>query len=542
MEVVSSRLTQYFEISFQPSTRFAQALRAFSNITARSLSTDPSSYHRMDLCDICADLQKQDREIQYDESPWHLKYIHDLGSRGAPSALEMSTRFGCSFCKQFWDSLTEQHHYIMSTSDLVDCTIWLYWDQEKRSYTKLQFILGSEFGGCPDVLKDTFELLQTFQEDGFDGLLHTNIEDWLITLPRDKFPALFESARLAAELSGFQYIWIDMICVIQDSSEDLMREVPLRAHVFQHCADQLFAPRRLHFGETQMFWHCAQVKACEMFQNGLPQQMLQNPINDSVLERALRQVQLQSQSKSKLHRPAHEATQTPWIELWQLLVKRYSQCSLFTRGTKLLGMSGITSVLQALTGDISFAGLWQSNLINDLLWCIEDSAPQRPELSCAPTWSWASTEGPINYLSSSTLYGNFVNIVDVQAAGVENNMFVDEPVTAFLRLDGYLLKIMPGPFTPRTMFPDCDADVTEGYYYCLPLRLQKSAHREYLCGLVLRRFETSQCYERVGMFRCGEGDELHILGLEKFGRAYTFTKDPGEVVNNMTMVKDITIL
>ncbi|KAH7087372.1 hypothetical protein FB567DRAFT_628341 [Paraphoma chrysanthemicola] len=618
----------------------------------------------MDLCDICADLQKQGHEPQDDEAPWHLKYMHDLGSREAPSALEISARSGCSFCKQFWDSLTEQHHYIMSTSDQVDCTIWLYWDQEKRSYTKLRFILGSEFDGCPDGLKDTFELLQAFEEsssetrssknmmsrwlnictqnhkndccttqptrwlpfrlidigncmagdpaeDGFDGLLHANIEDWLITLPLDDFPALFQSACLAVELFGFRYIWIDMICVIQDSNEDLMRQLPLRAHVFQHCAltltaespdaivraleqdgaldssigigsqslsrrdsmlpgpatiavpenlwademvdgpmscdatcfqDQLFAPRRLHFGATQMFWHCTGLKACEMFQNGLPQQMLQNPINDSILERALRQVQLQSKSNSRLDKSAHGVTQMPWIDLWHLLVRRYSQCSKFTRGTRLLGISGITSELGALTGDTSIAGLWQSNLINDLLWYIDDSAPQRPELSCAPTWSWASIEGPIQYFTSSKLYGNFVKIVDVHASGVENNMYLDDPVTASLHLDGYLLKILPGPFMHSIMLPDCKNDITKGHHFCLPLRLQKSADGDYLCGLVLRRTETSQYYERVGMFRCGEGDELHILGLETFGRAYTFTKDPGEVVNNMTMVKDITIL
>ncbi|KAF2028969.1 hypothetical protein EK21DRAFT_113347 [Setomelanomma holmii] len=496
-------------------------------------------------------------------------------------------------------------------SSLSECTLWLYWDEEVGSYTRLRFVLRQEFGNCADDgVRDTFEPLPIDEDCSSES---TELEEPSESPSlRELLPCVIQAACLVAEALGFRYIRIDSLCVIQDSNEDLLREILMRALAIQHCAinitadsseailralprddapkspgsddstsscqpflskssrcriipedlrsaemicsplsqdavcfqDELFPARKLHFGKTQIFWQCAEMKACEMFQHGLPQRMLQNPINDGIMESVPRQVQELMSWQPSLPTLPPSDTPASWIEVWHQLVSRYSRCSSPTRGMKLLGICGIANELELLSRDTYIADLWKGNFINDLLWCTDGSCAQRPELSCAPSWNWASVDGPITYLSSSELYGNFVKITNIEAAGAEGNMINEHTVTASLKLHGYLLKLLPGGFSPGSMFPDCQDDITEAHHFCLSLRLRKSARGEYLCDLVLRLIEAQwgAVFERVGVFRFREGDELHNLGLEKFGNAYIFTEEPRDSLNQCAMVENIMIL
>lgn len=88
---------------------------------------------------------------------------------------------------------------------------------------------------------------------------------------------------------------------------------------------------------------------------------------------------------------------------WEHLVTIYSQRSLTKQGDKLAALSGLAqTVADALQGNAGsyLAGLWEGNLVKSLLWYVAGpELPWRPSIYRAPSWSWASVEGPIGYFN-----------------------------------------------------------------------------------------------------------------------------------------------
>ena len=86
-------------------------------------------------------------------------------------------------------------------------------------------------------------------------------------------------------------------------------------------------------------------------------------------------------------------------------------------------MVGVADAIEKSTGDIYLAGLWKSWLFSDLLWCsLRGSTRFRPPL--APSWSWASLNGPINWnhvdhapLTTRPRLRCLVDILDVGTQG-----------------------------------------------------------------------------------------------------------------------------
>lgn len=78
-------------------------------------------------------------------------------------------------------------------------------------------------------------------DDEFEGLLKSNLDDWLNLLALLNLPSLFHSACLTAEVLSYRYIWIDKLCVIQNSTEDQIEASQLRGRKFQNCAINITA-------------------------------------------------------------------------------------------------------------------------------------------------------------------------------------------------------------------------------------------------------------------------------------------------------------
>jgi hypothetical protein len=272
--------------------------------------------------------------------------------------------------------------------------------------------------------------------------------------------------------------------------------------------------------------------------------MLHNPANDTVVEKISRQAHMPSKSTpTKVRSQSRCNVPLSWRAAWHQLINQYSQCASKSPGNRLSHVAGIAHKFEALSGDQYIAGLWQGCLINDLLWYTDGTARQRSNNLHTPTWSWASIESVIKHLPPASLTGNFVKIVDVDA-GTSNRYSAENISQGAIKLNGYLLKILPGPSSTDSVLSDCQDDIIKGHHFLLPLRLQKMTQGNCLCGLVLRRMEEAftSAYERIGMFRFAEGDLIHILGHSAYGTAYIFPSDPGNVLDTEYLYKDITII
>ena len=95
------------------------------------------------------------------------------------------------------------------------------------------------------------------------------------------------------------------------------------------------------------------------------------------------------------------------LESWQCVIEEYSKLKLTCNDNKLPALSGLVEQVQPRLGSQYSAGLWNSFIVRSLLWIANDSykstpdkdlgAHSRPATYRAPTWSWASVDGSINY-------------------------------------------------------------------------------------------------------------------------------------------------
>jgi hypothetical protein len=81
---------------------------------------------------------------------------------------------------------------------------------------------------------------------------------------------------------------------------------------------------------------------------------------------------------------------------WYTLLWHYTHRNLTVKSDRLLAISGIVQEFSKASGEEYLAGLWKTLLPDDLLWNIQKGRRQpRPVEYQAPSWSWAAVNGPV---------------------------------------------------------------------------------------------------------------------------------------------------
>ena len=100
-------------------------------------------------------------------------------------------------------------------------------------------------------------------------------------------------------------------------------------------------------------------------------------------------------------KPPYRQYQGQEWKLWDRKVETYSRTTVTFPLDKLVALSAIASTYHEQNEDCKtyLAGLWKEQLPNGLSWSVQEKTPRRrrqPEY-IAPSWSWASVNGPISY-------------------------------------------------------------------------------------------------------------------------------------------------
>jgi hypothetical protein len=159
--------------------------------------------------------------------------------------------------------------------------------------------------------------------------------------------------------------------------------------------ERLLSPRIIYLGNDQLFWECDELTASETCPFGAT-------------------IQVYRPSASEMGGYGHELflkrpcvnflgrSKDPYM-VWKQAIEIYSKCNLTFRTDKLIAISGLARKIEAaMEYDQYFVGLWRSNLLLHLLWRpigehrLEHEIKQDSEY-IAPSWSWASFDGPIAY-------------------------------------------------------------------------------------------------------------------------------------------------
>ena len=271
-------------------------------------------------------------------------------------------------------------------------------------------------------------------------------------IPAPALPRTIQDAMIVTHRLGLQYLWVDALCIIQDSTLDKDAEIAKMGEIYENaqltiatasaerCQDGFLATRSLHGDLAPPCSFSRLPFACPNGESGtisLRESTLYytiiEPLNRrawALQERILSprvllygcwQMYWQCQSQQNcdggsterihgnemgLSVPSSlqtgqtsyrvgtaEDTENALCAGWSDLVHHYTQRGLTDPSDKLPALSGIASKYQKATNDEYCAGLWMASLVKGLKWQVGEPERDRPSVYRAPTWSWASIFG-----------------------------------------------------------------------------------------------------------------------------------------------------
>lgn len=100
-----------------------------------------------------------------------------------------------------------------------------------------------------------------------------------------------------------------------------------------------------------------------------------------------------SSYQDDIHRPEGKHVRLEWLSL----IEMYSRCRLTKDTDRLMAITGMARKFSNFTRVTWCAGIWADFICQGLLWLPTKVGLVRPSTTKAPSWSWASWEGPIQY-------------------------------------------------------------------------------------------------------------------------------------------------
>jgi hypothetical protein len=237
----------------------------------------------------------------------------------------------------------------------------------------------------------TCTIAATASKDSSGGLFFDRCPE-LLRPRRVVFGFNPEAPWLRGQHTGFALLGT-YLCDVAYLASRCVENAPLyrRAWVSQ---ERQLSRRLLHFTSTQLFWECNECTACETYPERLPQHAQPWWQDDAtILKKQLRDITNQDKNSSPLSAPGLDDMT---YYTWCIYRTQYSRCALTRNTDKLVAIQGIANLVSQATGDQFIAGLWRSRIIEELCWIKEDPMMETVEWR-APTWSWASTNGRIDY-------------------------------------------------------------------------------------------------------------------------------------------------
>lgn len=278
------------------------------------------------------------------------------------------------------------------------------------------------------------------QETALIRLETTNFERRMRDgMPLSSLPRMMQDAILVLRNLGIDFVWIDSLCIVQDSTQDWTREAAMMAQVYSN-AEITVAATWCHGSAQSLFssrdsadFLVADMPGTEALPLFLRRSVPHFQWGNSDFDGTRRiwpllgrgwVYQEQWLSRRMLHFTNHEllwvcnettACECAWYQFdgvnqfapmggklsprsttWTDIVSQYSERE-FTNVTDILpAMAGIATVYSELEIPGRYlCGLWSSHLPRALFWSVTSAPAPRPSLGL-PTWTWASVQGNIH--------------------------------------------------------------------------------------------------------------------------------------------------
>ncbi|THV55084.1 hypothetical protein BGAL_0014g00140 [Botrytis galanthina] len=239
-------------------------------------------------------------------------------------------------------------------------------------------------------------------------------------IPIDSLPKSLFDAVMITRGPGIPYLWVDSLCIMQDSLKDWQIESSRVSDV--HMSAFLVLAATEASDSNGGFFLENRTKSLQLpylnadgRQYFLYARKIQDQISDHDANGRLESHGLHD---SELRRRG-------WVLQEQVLARRTLSFAnhrpLTYQTDKLPAISGIAKLLHDMTKDDYYAGLWRSQLPGALLWTSKkDNSEDTESEKCIPSWSWASIRsGSITYEHKDEEFkaGMGIVSVDIQLSG-----------------------------------------------------------------------------------------------------------------------------
>jgi hypothetical protein len=279
-----------------------------------------------------------------------------------------------------------------------------------------------------------------------------NLDNRTSGIPLDSLSQMFRDAISVTRRLGLSYLWIDSLCILQDSREDWERESATMGDVYGRSEftisavasedgssgllgprdtsmvradyrksdadpgegfiyfrrpenrlwstvaesalnkrawviqERILAPRVLTFAKNQVFWECREMLAGEG-----------GPLHDHFSRRLMNVLLDLSLDQNNILKKAAV------YSAWRRLVQEVSEAALTYESDRLFTILGISRHIQRETQSEYLYGTWADDLVLELFWRVQPRnrsifSCKLPTVPRAPSWCWASLEGPIRFM------------------------------------------------------------------------------------------------------------------------------------------------
>jgi hypothetical protein len=299
-----------------------------------------------------------------------------------------------------------------------------------------------------------------------------------------------------------------------------------RAWVLQ---EALLARRTLNCGRGQLFWRCSQMRASEVWPGGVPTNVYPDDhpaskfkvisadgdqviLNANVLLQHLKRRASRDQIPRAPGKGSVERYTDAPFAFWAAIVGHYTEMNLTQDTDRPMAIAGITDVFRPFFGEHCF-GMWRVFLPLELLWSVW-SITKRPSTIRAPSWSWLSVEGQVQYTHCTFRYGRdllVTKFVDIEgeklilntpllratSSGMDKRRAIISSVegqTRWMRWHG--IPTLPDSY--GEIHFDHTPENSEQDVFLMCIQIHKE-HSKCALGLVLREVEHG-AFERLGYF------------------------------------------
>ncbi|KAF2092683.1 HET-domain-containing protein, partial [Rhizodiscina lignyota] len=240
----------------------------------------------------------------------------------------------------------------------------------------------------------------------------------------EELPQTYRDAAIIAARLGFEYLWIDALCIVQDDPKDWIREsgkmgaiyhlasLTIASHCSENDGDGFLAPALQRRGGVpfssldRTYVRAAADLELDISRSPLAKRgwvFQERFLSARVLHFTTGMIYLETprwtKSEDAVDRSvAYWTNQTLRSPLeWFQLVEMYSTCSLTREQDKLIAISGIAQVVSQGMCIPYLSGIWADRLAAGLMWLNVDGPLKKSQEYRASTWSWAAWDGPIQF-------------------------------------------------------------------------------------------------------------------------------------------------